>query len=81
MSFTPHRSQLRVIQFQAHDRIKKFASGELQVFETRVAEERMDISAANSVIRFDAVQTPVSLVQSRGRARQANSAFLLWKIQ
>eukprot|EP00919_Chromeraceae_sp_WS-2016_P037472 GHVR01089392.1.p2 GENE.GHVR01089392.1~~GHVR01089392.1.p2 ORF type:complete len:180 (+),score=36.88 GHVR01089392.1:1347-1886(+) len=37
----------------------------------------MDVPAANVVIRFDAVQTPVSLVQSRGRARQADSKFVV----
>lgn len=37
----------------------------------------MDIPAANCVIRFDAVTTPVSLVQSRGRARQADSSFVI----
>ena len=37
----------------------------------------MDVPAANCVIRFDLIQTPVSLVQSRGRARQADSAFVV----
>ncbi len=37
----------------------------------------MDIPEANCVIRFDAITTPVSLVQSRSRARQADSAFVV----
>ena len=37
----------------------------------------MDIPAANCVIRFDPITTPVSLVQSRGRARQKDSSFIV----
>eukprot|EP00919_Chromeraceae_sp_WS-2016_P037476 GHVR01089399.1.p2 GENE.GHVR01089399.1~~GHVR01089399.1.p2 ORF type:complete len:106 (+),score=18.29 GHVR01089399.1:1380-1697(+) len=40
----------------------------------------MHVPAANVVIRFDAVQTPVSLVQSRGRARQADSKFVVMAV-
>jgi superfamily II DNA/RNA helicase len=47
------------------------------LFATSVAEEGMDIPSANCVIRFDAIQTPVSLVQSRGRARQQDSSFVV----
>lgn len=46
---------------------------------TSVAEEGMDIPAANCVVRFDEVQTPESLVQSRGRARQEDSTFVVMK--
>jgi endoribonuclease Dicer len=44
---------------------------------TSVAEEGMDIPACNVVIRFDPIQTPVSMIQSRGRARQENSTFIV----
>uniref|UniRef100_A0A6A7FQH9 Endoribonuclease Dicer-like 2a n=1 Tax=Hirondellea gigas TaxID=1518452 RepID=A0A6A7FQH9_9CRUS len=44
---------------------------------TSVAEEGMDIPACNVVVRFDPIQTPVSMIQSRGRARQENSAFVV----
>ena len=44
---------------------------------TVVAEEGMDIPAANVVIRFDAMVNSVSLVQGRGRARQENSSFIV----
>ena len=39
------------------------------------------VPAANVVIRFDPIQTPVSLVQSRGRARQADSSFVVLQHQ
>ena len=48
---------------------------------TSVAEEGMDVPAANCVVRFDEVQTAVSLVQSQGRARQEDSSFLLLKVR
>lgn len=37
----------------------------------------MDVPAANCVIRFDPMQHAVSLVQGRGRARQADSSFVV----
>jgi len=44
---------------------------------TTVAEEGMDISKSNCVIRFDPIQTGVSFVQGRGRARQENSSHII----
>ncbi|KAJ3110927.1 Interferon-induced helicase C domain-containing protein 1 [Physocladia obscura] len=67
-----------VNQTQVKERIAQFAAGYLQIlFATSVAEEGIDIPAANCVIRFDHIQTPVSLVQSRGRARQYDSTFIV----
>ena len=55
-----------------------FARGDLNLLlATSVAEEGTEIPVANVVLRFDPIQNPVSLVQSRGRARQADSAFLV----
>lgn len=55
-----------------------FRTGHINLMiATSVAEEGMDIAAANCVIRFDAVQHTVSLVQSRGRAREAESSFVV----
>ena len=49
----------------------QFESGELNLLiATAMAEEGLDVATANCVIRFDPVQTPVSLVQARGRARE-----------
>merc|ERR1719215_2488749 len=37
----------------------------------------MDVPAANCVIRFDPMLNSVSFVQGRGRARQADSSFVV----
>ena len=58
--------------------VERFRSGQINVLiATSMAEEGMDIPAANCVIRFDPITNAVSLVQSRGRARQADSAFVV----
>ncbi|KAJ1565172.1 Interferon-induced helicase C domain-containing protein 1, partial [Nowakowskiella sp. JEL0078] len=75
---TPATALLSVSNSQSAERIKNFAAGKLQILcSTSVAEEGMDVPAANCVICFDNIQTPVALVQRRGRARQANSSFLV----
>lgn len=79
---TPATPGLRVTKSQAAERIEAFACGYVKVLlPTSVAEEGMDVPAANCVVRFDEVQTPVSLVQSRGRARQADSSFVLMTVR
>jgi endoribonuclease Dicer len=79
---SPATADLSVTASQAKIRIQDFANGKLNVlFATAVAEEGMDVPAANCVIRFDAVQTPVSLVQSRGRARHESSSFIVLQVQ
>ncbi|KAJ2851363.1 Dicer-like protein 1 [Coemansia brasiliensis] len=55
-----------------------FADGRLNlVFATQVAEEGVDIQPCNLVIRFDIPKTTTSLIQSRGRARMADSQFIV----
>ncbi|KAJ1650923.1 Dicer-like protein 1 [Dispira simplex] len=44
---------------------------------TEVAGEGIDIQACNTVIRFDLFDTVVAYIQSRGRARHENSAFVI----
>ncbi|KAL4741976.1 hypothetical protein BDV11DRAFT_212303 [Aspergillus similis] len=54
----------------------RFRSGEINcLFATSVAEEGLDIADCNLVIRFDLFNTMIQYVQSRGRARQANSTY------
>ncbi|KAL5051864.1 hypothetical protein BDW71DRAFT_169667 [Aspergillus fruticulosus] len=54
----------------------KFRSGEINcLFATSVAEEGLDIADCNLVVRFDLFNTMIQYVQSRGRARQANSTY------
>ncbi|KAJ9477241.1 hypothetical protein PHBOTO_006457 [Pseudozyma hubeiensis] len=44
---------------------------------TSIAEEGLDIQAANLVIRFDLFNRHISFLQSRGRARAKGSRFIL----
>ncbi|KAL4796050.1 hypothetical protein BDV19DRAFT_398514 [Aspergillus venezuelensis] len=54
----------------------RFRTGEINcLFATSVAEEGLDIADCNLVIRFDLFNTMIQYVQSRGRARQANSTY------
>jgi endoribonuclease Dicer len=55
-----------------------FRKGEANVLlATSVAEEGLDIPACNVVIRFDVIYHVIGLIQSRGRARNDNSSFIL----
>jgi endoribonuclease Dicer len=57
--------------------MKKFRDGDLNcLFATSVAEEGIDIPDCNLVIRFDLCKTMIQFVQSKGRARHANSKFI-----
>ncbi|KAL8702024.1 MAG: hypothetical protein Q9201_004601 [Fulgogasparrea decipioides] len=57
--------------------IHKFRKGELNcLFATSVAEEGLDVPECNLVIRFDLYDTLIQYIQSRGRARHANSKYL-----
>ena len=57
---------------------ERIAAGECNcLVATAKAEEGMDIAATNVVIRFDPILNPVSLAQSRGRARQESSDFVV----
>lgn len=51
-----------------------FRKGELNcLFATSVAEEGLDISDCNLIIRFDLYSTLIQYIQSRGRARHTDS--------
>lgn len=68
----------KVSKTDVRDRIAAFSDGSVNLLiATNVAEEGMDIPAANCVIRFDAMLHTVSLVQGRGRARQENSSLVV----
>lgn len=57
--------------------IIKFKEGELNcIFATSVAEEGIDIPDCNLIIRFDLYNTMIQYIQSRGRARQAESTYV-----
>jgi len=71
-------ARLSITKTQAIQSIRCFSEGLSNVLiATSVAEEGMDIPSANCVIRFDAIQTPVSFTQSKGRARKAGGTFIV----
>ena len=45
------------------------------LISTSVAEEGLDVPACSLVIRLDGIETTKTMIQSRGRARSANSEF------
>jgi endoribonuclease Dicer len=69
LSSTSFRQQLMTII--------KFKDGKLNcIFATSVAEEGLDIPECNLIIRFDLYKTMIQYIQSRGRARQAESTYV-----
>ncbi|KAJ5563547.1 hypothetical protein N7535_008711 [Penicillium sp. DV-2018c] len=56
--------------------LSQFLKGDLNcLFATSVAEEGLDIPDCNLVVRFDLYDTVIQYVQSRGRARRADSVY------
>ncbi|RYP10235.1 hypothetical protein DL764_000727 [Monosporascus ibericus] len=56
--------------------MSRFRQGQLNcLFATSIAEEGLDIPDCNIVIRFDLCKTLIQYIQSRGRARHANSKY------
>ncbi|TFK34860.1 hypothetical protein BDQ12DRAFT_688964 [Crucibulum laeve] len=60
------------------DAVKLFKEGTINVLiATSVAEEGLDFPACDLVVRFDPLQHMVGYVQSRGRARNKASTFVI----
>ncbi|OMO86445.1 hypothetical protein COLO4_21161 [Corchorus olitorius] len=58
--------------------LESFRSGKVNLlFATDVVEEGIDVSNCSCVIHFDLPKTVRSYIQSRGRARQSNSEFIM----
>lgn len=59
--------------------LRKFRNSEINcLVTTSVLEEGVDIQPCNAVIRFDMYDNFISYVQSRGRARSANSKYIIF---
>jgi endoribonuclease Dicer len=75
---SPATPALRISKSGAAAALAAFGSGAANVLITTcVAEEGLDVPAANAVVRFDPMHTPVSYVQGRGRARAADSSYVI----
>ncbi|KAI0032776.1 P-loop containing nucleoside triphosphate hydrolase protein [Vararia minispora EC-137] len=67
-----------LLQKDSNTTLDEFRAGELDlIVATAVAEEGLDIQACCSVVRWDPPPNMVSWAQSRGRARQKRSVFVL----
>lgn len=76
-SSSPASASFRLSPSRQTEVVAKFASGHLNLLiSTNVSEEGMDISETNCVIRFDPIQTPVSYIQGKGRARAEDSSII-----
>jgi endoribonuclease Dicer len=68
----------RLLRQPAPKTLADFRIGELNlIVATAVAEEGIDVQACCNVVRWDFPANMVSWAQSRGRARQAHSSFVL----
>jgi endoribonuclease Dicer len=68
----------RLLRQPANDTLADFRIGNLNLLvATAVAEEGLDIQACCNVVRWDVPPNMVSWAQSRGRARQERSSFVL----
>jgi len=64
---------------EQNEDLEKFRGGELNLcISTSVLEEGIDVPAVNLVICFDERPNLRSFIQSRGRARQQGSKFVLF---
>ena len=71
---------LRVSDISQKETIEDFRKGKFQVLvSTTVAEEGLDIPSCDLVIRYDSMSSNLrSYVQSKGRARDQNSRFMIF---
>eukprot|EP00923_Selenidium_pygospionis_P007031 GHVN01012123.1.p1 GENE.GHVN01012123.1~~GHVN01012123.1.p1 ORF type:complete len:634 (-),score=45.91 GHVN01012123.1:209-2110(-) len=69
---------LTLTRGESKRRVQAFRRGDVNLLiATAAAEEGMDIPEANCVICFDNIIHGVALVQRRGRAREADSSFII----
>ena len=75
---SPATASLSVSKQESKNALRYFGTGSANMLiATNVAEEGLDIPEANCVIYFDPMDHAVSYVQGRGRARHAESSFVM----
>uniref|UniRef100_A0A8C6VKD4 RNA helicase n=1 Tax=Naja naja TaxID=35670 RepID=A0A8C6VKD4_NAJNA len=76
---TGHNSEFQhMTQIEQKDIIQKFRTGKINLLiATTVAEEGLDISQCNIVIRYGLVTNEIAMIQARGRARVEESIYVL----
>ncbi|XP_026530147.1 interferon-induced helicase C domain-containing protein 1-like [Notechis scutatus] len=76
---TGHNSEFQhMTQNEQKDIIQKFRTGKINLLiATTVAEEGLDISQCNIVIRYGLVTNEIAMIQARGRARAEESIYVL----
>ncbi|XP_070813069.1 interferon-induced helicase C domain-containing protein 1 isoform X2 [Pituophis catenifer annectens] len=76
---TGHNSEFQhMTQNEQKDIIQKFRTGKINLLiATTVAEEGLDISQCNIVIRYGLVTNEIAMMQARGRARAEESVYVL----
>lgn len=75
---TPATASLSLSKQDSQNALEQFRIGSSNMLiATNVAEEGLDIPEANCVIYFDPMDHAVSYVQGRGRARHAESSFVM----
>ncbi|CAM9463214.1 unnamed protein product [Pylaiella littoralis] len=77
-SSSPATASLALSEQEVRANIEAFRSGRVNLLlATVVAEEGLDVPAANCVVRYDRIEHTVSFVQGRGRAREEGSSFVV----
>ncbi|CBJ26154.1 ATP-dependent RNA helicase, putative [Ectocarpus siliculosus] len=77
-SSSPTTASLSLSERDTEENLEAFRSGSVNLLlSTCVAEEGIDVPDANCVVRYDPMDHAVSMVQGRGRARGAESSFVV----